>query len=241
MDARLLEFGRRHQARLEALAGVRRVQRELGNELRRTLADQAGPPRRPSSVWDKVRALFVVEAPPAVAVDAVWAHHEAATRAVRAVHHHTELLALDLELVDRDLAEMRATWSRLNRASAGRAYTTDEERFRDLLGLVDQLRDRLVQLLDDLRQVDAAGRAALEAMDLHISWLRETEGASSRDPRDLERMRRSMQWVCTLAAESGRHVEEHEDAMAARLAAIDAESAERRRALRQLEEELERS
>lgn len=206
---RLLELGRRHEARLQALAGVKRVARELGDELSATLHE-----------------------------DDVWTHFGAVTTAVRAVHHHVELLGLDLRVVDQDLATMRAEWAALNRASAGRAWTPDEERYRDLLDLVDQLRDRLVHLLDDLRELDAAGSAAREAMELHVEWLRETGGRAARDPRALEAMRRSMRHVCTLARTSGRHVSEHQDALASRLAAMDAEAAERRRAFREVEDAL---
>lgn len=237
--ARLTRIARRHQARLEALAGVRRVQSDLARELRETLSEQAGPAQVPRSVWDKVRALFVVEAPPSVRVDAVWAHHEAATRAVRAVHHHTELLGADLALIDADLEVLRAEDLALARATAGRAETADEQRFRDLLGLVEQLRDRVVDLLAELQQLDQAGSAALEAMDLHIRWLRETHGGSPRDPAALEEMRRSMEWVCTLASSTGRHADQHVDALDARLRTLDADAAERQRALREVEAALE--
>lgn len=141
-----------------------------------------------------------------------WARYESTYARTRAVEHHLELVEADLLLLGREL----------------------EQRPRDPLLL--ELRAGFLRCRDDLRGLREAGRFTLEGLGMEIDWARRAAGV---DPRARAELRQGMEWACTLADEGARFVAEHLDVLEQRMAALDAEAAERRAALREVEEALE--
>ncbi len=138
-----------------------------------------------------------------------WSRYERTFARVRAIEHHLDLVEADLELLTEEFA-----------------VSPDDS-------LLRELRAGFLRCRDDLRGLREAGRFALDGYGVEMDWTRKAAGI---DPKARAELRQGMEWACTLADESARFVSEHIDKLDLRMRELDEEAAERRAALREVED-----